>query len=95
MMTFQPYIWLIFLINELANYLKDHKHEFTILSLNVQSIKAKFDPLYMCCIMHSLSFSVICFQETWLTENDDVTPFPLSGYSLTHQGKSCSEHGGL
>ena len=31
--------------NELENYLKDHKNEFTILSLNVQSIRAKFDQL--------------------------------------------------
>ena len=30
---------------ELANYLKSHRHEFTILSLNVQSIRAKFDQL--------------------------------------------------
>ena len=31
--------------NEREKYLKDHKHEFTILSLNVQSIRAKFDQL--------------------------------------------------
>ena len=27
--------------HELANYLKSHRHEFTILSLNVQSVRAK------------------------------------------------------
>ena len=84
--------------NELEQYLKYHKHEFTILSLNVQSIRAKFDQLSdMLCTFYNegLSFNLICFQETWLAENDDVTPFLLPGYSLAHQGKSCSEHGGL
>ena len=84
--------------NELEKYLKDHKHEFTILSLNVQSIRAKFDQssAILCTLYNEgLSFSIICFQETWLAENDDVTPFLLPGYSLAHQGKSCSEHGGL
>ena len=28
-------------------------------------------------------------------ENDDTAQFLLPGYSLVHQGKSCSEHGGL
>ena len=84
--------------NELEKYLKDHKNEFTILSLNVQSIRAKFDQLSarLCTLYNEgLSLSIFCFQETWLAENDDVTPFLLPGYSLAHQGKSCSEHGGL
>ena len=88
-----------FLANhELSNYLKSHKNEFTILSLNVQSIRAKFDQLSVVLSTlynEGLSFSVICFQETWLRENDDITPFLLPSYNLVHQGKSCSEHGGL
>ena len=84
--------------HELANYLKSHRHEFTILSLNVQSIRAKFDQLSVVLSTlynEGLSFSLICFQETWLSENDDTAQFLLPGYSLVHQGKSCSEHGGL
>ena len=84
--------------HELANYLKSHKHEFTISSLNVQSIRAKFDHLFVVLSTlynEGLSFSLICFQETWLNENDDTAQFLLPGYSLVHQGKSCSEHGGL
>ena len=85
-------------MKQLEKYLKDHKHEFTILSLNVQSIRAKFDQLsVILCTLYNegLYFSIIRFQETWLAENDDVTPFLLPGYSLSHQYKSCSEHGGL
>ena len=70
--------------NELERYLKDHKHQFTLLSLNVQIIRAKFDQLsVILCTLYNggLSFSTICFKETWLAENDDVTPFLLPGYS--------------
>ena len=33
-------------LNKLEKYLKDHKHGFIILSLNVQTIRAKFDHLF-------------------------------------------------
>ena len=59
----------------------------TVLSLNCQSIRAKFDKLK--CLLDFLKskqcqFTAICLQETWLSE-DDVIP----------QGKYCSQHGGL
>ena len=84
--------------HELANNLKRHRYEFTILSLNAQSIRAKFDQLsavLSTLCNEGLSFSLICFQETWLNENDETAQFLLPGYNLVHQGKSCSEHGGL
>ena len=84
--------------HELANCLRSHRHEFTRLSLNVQSMRAKFDQLSVVLSTlynEGLSFSLICFQELWLNENDDTAQFLLPGYSLVHQGKSCSEHGGL
>ena len=42
-----------------------------------------------------LAFSVICLQESWLNEHDDTSPFLIPGCSLIHQGKICSQHGGL
>ena len=38
---------------------------------------------------------MICLQETWLSENDDLSPFQIEGYSCVSQGKSCSNKGGL
>ena len=73
--------------HELANYLQSHKNEFSILSLNVQSIRAKFDQLSVVLptlYNEGLSFSVICFQETCLREDDDITPFLLPSYNLVH-----------
>ncbi len=40
-------------------------------------------------------FSVICIQETWLSENADTSCFKLKGYNLIPQGKSCNQKGGL
>ena len=38
---------------------------------------------------------MICLQETWLSENDDLSPFQIEGYNCVSQGKSCSNNGGL
>ena len=84
--------------NELATYLSEHRNHFNILSLNTQSIRAKFDQL--CVILSELyekelAFSVICFQESWLKDEDDVSPYLLPGYNLINQPAVCSKHGGL
>ena len=71
---------------------------FTTLSVNIQSINAKFDNLLaMLSILHEngFSFSDICIQETWLAKDDDISTFQIPRYHLIHQGKVCSDHGGL
>ncbi len=40
-------------------------------------------------------FSVICVQESWLSENDDRTQIQSEGYQCIPQGKSSSSKGGL
>ena len=65
-------------INELESYLEDHKHEFTVLSLIVQSIRAKFDQLSIVLCTHyneGMSFSIIGFHDTWLAKHGDVISF--------------------
>ena len=37
----------------------------------------------------------MCIQETWLTDQSDVSLFKIDGYNLISQGKKCSAHGGL
>jgi len=84
--------------NEAIELLK-HKHNaFSILSLNCQSLQAKFDQLkiYVETFVNSLCpFSIIALQETWLTENHDISLLQLEGYTLLHKPKSCSAHGGV
>ena len=43
----------------------------------------------------NFKYSVICLQETWLLENDDLSPFQIEGYNCVSQGKSCSNKGGI
>ena len=85
--------------SELTKYLVDHKNEFTVLSLNIQSINAKFNSLYALLVElaeKELYFSAICLQESWLAVNSDVSLLEIPNYKMFHQGKSrCSNHGGL
>ena len=73
------------------------KGNFSMLSLNCQSINAKFDEvqLFMDRINRIAEVSVLCLQETWISDRDDISLFQLSHYKLLHRGKQCCKHGGL
>ena len=43
---------------------------FSILHLNVQSLRAKFNKLE-CFLTEIVNFKVLCFTETWLTNSED------------------------
>ena len=82
----------------MTDNLKPHEKSFSLMSLNIQSINAKFDKLTTLLSYLNESnfmFSAICIQETWLRHDQDTSPFEIPGYNLIHKGKSCSEHGGL
>ena len=72
--------------------------QFSILSLNTQSLNSKYDTLitwleqlrYL-----NFEFSAICLQETWLGEENDLALYQINNYSCISQGKFCSQHGGL
>ena len=81
---------------EFLKSFKEKQDEFCILSLNIQSLNAKFDELVI--LLHSLTnckFSAICIQETWLTDKSDLSLFKIDGYNCISQSKICSAHGGL
>ncbi len=76
-----------------------NKNNFTILSTNIQSLRATFDELYI-FIEHlrtlNLEFSAICTQECCIFDNDDRQQIELKGYKLISQSKyQCSSKGGL
>ena len=69
-----------------------------ILSLNTQSINAKFDTFIAfleIAKQQNVHFHAICLQETWLSENSDLSLLQLNGFTCFSQGKQCSSHGGL
>lgn len=77
---------------------KHKKSIFSILSLNIQSLNAKFNDLQLYLDNYktfNCEPSLISIQETWLGEDSDLDPFRLDGYTLVSSGKSCSLHGGV
>ena len=75
-----------------------HNKCFNILSTNIESINAKHSEIE--AFMEELNlinfkFSLICFQECWLSENDEMCHLQLEGYQCIKQGKTCSNKGGL
>ena len=74
------------------------KNSFTILSSNIESINAKFDELNLFLKdleTNGFQFGAICIQESWLSENDDISLFHLSNYYCISQDETCSNKGGL
>ena len=95
----QKFLWLT-LHRALRYKISDQNDgkEFTVLTLNIQSINAKFDNIYP--VINNLSsmglyFGAICLQETWLSSDADVSLLHIPGYKLIHQGSKCTRHGGL
>ena len=73
------------------------KGKLGIMSLNCQSINSKFEEfrLFIDRINKVEDIGVVCLQETWTSEKDDVSLFHLPNYKLFHKGKTRSSHGGL
>ena len=90
-----PYIDPLYAKNHMVRY----KNSFTVLTINIQSINAKFDKLIE--FLDDLSeqnfyFSAICIQESWLHSIDcDVAPFNIPNYQCIPLGATVSKHGGL
>ena len=69
-----------------------------VLSLNCQSINAKYDGIHNYINMwknQDIKFDVICIQESWLSATADTSLLQLDDYRLISQPWSCSSHGGL
>ena len=60
------------------------------MSLNCQSINSKFEEfrLFIDRINKVEDIGVVCLQETWTSEKDDVSLFHLPNYKLFHKGKT-------
>ena len=72
-------------IKKLESFLRLHNDDFCILSMNIQSIRAKFPELQV--ILQglrnkSLYFDCLCLQETWLNSESNYYLFNLDGYRL-------------
>ena len=76
---------------------------FYILSINIQSIGAKFNNLlaFLSILKEKgILIDIINLQETWLSqkwldEPDNIHLYAIPGYKLLSKGKVCCAHGGL
>ena len=68
-----------------------------ILSLNCQSINAKFDKLKMFIdyVNDQSPVSVICIQVSWAHNEMDMNYFSIPNYTMINQNRPLSTHGGL
>ena len=82
----------------LIKKLSTKTNSFNVLSLNYHSINAKIDQLKIKLKQWknlNCKCSVICLQETWLSDNSDTSLIQIDNYTLISKGKTCSTHGGL
>ena len=84
--------------DELIQSRLHYTNGLSILSLNCQSLQAKFDYIKVlidkfCDSNHPIQ--VICLQETWFSANTDLSPYIIPGYHIISTGCYASNHGGL
>ena len=75
-----------------------HNNGLSILSLNCQSLHAKFEYIKLLLDKFSCNncpLQVLCLQETWFTANTDLSPYIIPGYHIISTGRYASNHGGL
>ena len=87
-------------IGTIEHFLNKHKDRFCVMSLNIQSLHAKFDQFNSIITnlkLKDLYFDCICLQETWLSHNDNYSSYQMEGYTLVKKDleENCSKHGGL
>ena len=78
--THTPYIERAYLCNSITKF----TNTFTVLNLNTQSLSSKFDELLVLLTelkTVGFEFSVLCFQETWFKDHQDISMFNLKFYT--------------
>lgn len=84
--------------SEFLDLLKNHSNSGVIMSLNCQSLNAKYDSLrcYLDLFNNSnCNIYAVTLQETWLSVDSDVSLFQMENFNFIHKAKSSSAHGGV
>jgi len=84
---------------EYVDLLKKNHSGISILSSNICSIRAKFENIvaYVEHINNISGYkpSILCFQEAWISENDDLSIYNIPNYNMVSRCRSASRKGGL
>ena len=91
-----------FEIDEIANLCQLNDQKFFTLSLNIESLKAKFNQfnVFLQCLSDKkCNIDAFLLQETWLTdkqcEKENIKMYEIPGYHAIPLGKTCGRKGGL
>ena len=71
---------------------------FSVMSLNAQSLNAKYDSLrtFLSQLLTSdFSFSAICLQETWVQSSEGYSLLSIPDYNIIPYASTVSSHSGL
>ena len=85
-------------IENLKTNCDKNRSNFNVLSMNIQSLSAKFDDLVI--LLDQLNddtrnIAAILIQESWLNDDSDLSQLQIEGNSLITLGSVCSSHSGL
>ena len=80
-----------------SNLRKCALHVVAHIYINIQRVNVKFNEFqaFIDRINVKNPINVICLQECWLKNYDNVTMFNLTGYEMVYKTRSCCAHGGL
>ena len=84
--------------SNLPSELMNKDNAFSVLSLNAQSLFAKFSSLQATLDLFAsqhIRFPIICIQETWITDESQLPLVSLEGYDCFFVKPTASSHGGL
>ena len=87
-----------YLPSSLPSELISEDNFFGVLSLNAQSLFAKFDGLIAMIELFGsqrIHFPIICIQETWITDESQLPLVSIEGYNCYYVKPTASSHGGL
>ena len=73
------------------------KNGFSVLHVNIRSINKNFETSQNFYFKLNCTFSVICFSETWTTDNSicNDSNFQIENYTVLHQVRESGRGGGL
>ena len=90
-----PYLML----GEFYNFLENSSDQFSVLHLNIRSVKKKknFENFKLFLNSINFTFSVICLSETWWDNLATIEKslFELPNYDSTHQARGDCKRGGI
>ena len=82
---------------EFHNFLDNSSDQFSVLYLNIRSIKKNFENFKLFLNSINFTFSVICLSETWWDDLATIEKslYELPNYNSTHQARGDWKGGGV